>query len=44
MQLFLKIVLEVSQMTLIPWLDQTSHMTILIPIVFEDINMLILLF
>lgn len=38
MHLFLKTVLEVTQMTLIPRLAQTSHMAILIPMVFEGTN------
>lgn len=38
MHLFLKTVLEVTQMTFIPRLAQTSHMAILIPMVFEGTN------
>lgn len=40
MYLFLRIVLEVTQMTLIPWLGQASHMEILTPLMFEAINVI----
>lgn len=40
MYLFLRIVLEVTQMSLNPWVSQKSHMAILISLMFENINII----